>query len=106
MMRLLRPPPSGIFQRSFRLHSPRYARETIAGICSLGDALATAIISQTGSWRGLRGMRLRGMRPLRPRWGAQGCVTHHEFHRKGNPSRSRLFLSADACQLTCDVIRP
>ena len=49
MMRLLRPPPSGIFQRSFRLHSPRYARETIAGICSLGDALATAIIGQTGS---------------------------------------------------------
>jgi NAD(P)-dependent dehydrogenase (short-subunit alcohol dehydrogenase family) len=28
---------------------PRYARVTIAGICSLGVALATAIISQTGS---------------------------------------------------------
>ena len=49
MMRLLRPPLSGIFQRSFRLHSPRYARETIAGSCSLRNALATAIISQTGS---------------------------------------------------------
>jgi hypothetical protein len=49
MMHLLRPPPSGIFLRSFRLHSPRYARETIAKICSLAVALATAIISQTGS---------------------------------------------------------
>src|SRR5581483_11960134 len=73
--RLLRLPPSGIFLRSFPLHSPRYARETIAGICSLGPAvtraarthrrsgaalagspcdarvapLATAIMSQTGS---------------------------------------------------------
>jgi hypothetical protein len=28
---------------------PRYARETIAAICSLGGALATAIIRQTGS---------------------------------------------------------
>jgi hypothetical protein len=49
MMRLLRPPRSGIFLRSFRLHSIDYARETIAKICSLGGALATAIISQTGS---------------------------------------------------------
>ncbi len=74
MMRLLRPPPSGIFWRSFRLHSAHYARETIAKICSPWalrfavpaarkpgvafhghscDAcvapLATAIISQTGS---------------------------------------------------------
>jgi hypothetical protein len=49
MMRLLRPPPSGIFPRSFRLHMTRYARETIAEICSLWDGLATAIISQTGS---------------------------------------------------------
>jgi hypothetical protein len=32
---------------------PRYARETIAGICSLGVALVTAIISQTGSAVGL-----------------------------------------------------
>src|SRR5581483_5410640 len=40
---------SGIFRRSFPLHSARYARETISGICSLGVALATAIISQTGS---------------------------------------------------------
>jgi hypothetical protein len=42
-------PPSGIFRRSFPLHSIDYARETIAEICSLGGALATAIISQTGS---------------------------------------------------------
>jgi hypothetical protein len=31
MLRLLRPPLSAIFPRSFHLHSPRYARETIAG---------------------------------------------------------------------------
>jgi hypothetical protein len=49
MLRLLRPPHSGIFPRSFRLQSAHYARETIAKICSLWDALATAIISQTGS---------------------------------------------------------
>jgi len=35
-------PPSGIFGRSFHLHSVDYARETIAQSCSLGDALATA----------------------------------------------------------------
>jgi hypothetical protein len=49
MMRLLRPARSGIFLRSFRLHSAHYARETIAKICSLGAVLATAIISQTSS---------------------------------------------------------
>ena len=49
MMRLLRPTHSGIFWRSFRLHSAHYARETITKICSLWVALATAIISQTGS---------------------------------------------------------
>jgi hypothetical protein len=54
MMRLLRPPHSGIFLRSFRLHSAHYARETIAKICSLWVALATAIISQTGSCVGAR----------------------------------------------------
>ena len=47
--RLLRPPQIGIFLRSFPLHSPRYARETIAETCSIWVALATAIISQTGS---------------------------------------------------------
>jgi hypothetical protein len=47
--RLLRPPWSGIFPRSFRLHSAHYARETIAESCSLEVGLATAIISQTGS---------------------------------------------------------
>jgi hypothetical protein len=30
---LLRPTRIGIFLRSFRLHSPRYARETIVEIC-------------------------------------------------------------------------
>ncbi len=50
MMRLLRPTHSGIFWRSFRLHSAHYARETIAKICSPWVALATAIISQTGSY--------------------------------------------------------
>ena len=40
---------SGIFLRSFHLHSIYYARETIAKICSLGAALATAPMSQTGS---------------------------------------------------------
>ena len=49
MMRLLRPPPSGIFPRSSRLHKTHYARSMIAEICSLGDALATAIIGLTGS---------------------------------------------------------
>jgi hypothetical protein len=47
--RLLRPARSGMFLRSFRLHSAHYARETIAKICSLGAVLATAIIGQTGS---------------------------------------------------------
>jgi hypothetical protein len=47
--RLLRTTRNGSFLRSFPLHSPRYARETIAETCSLGVALATAIMSQTGS---------------------------------------------------------
>jgi len=49
MMRLLRPTHNGRFLRSFRLHSTHYARERIVKICSLWVALATAIISQTGS---------------------------------------------------------
>jgi hypothetical protein len=58
MMRLLRPPRSGIFLRSFRLHSAHYAREkndreNLPGRAgSLWVALATAIISQTGSQAG------------------------------------------------------
>src|SRR6185312_16653132 len=48
-MRLLRPPLSGIFRRSFHLHGPRYARETIVEICSLRVALATAILGQPDS---------------------------------------------------------
>jgi hypothetical protein len=42
-------PPIGRFPQSFPLHSPHYARETIVEIGSMGVALATAIISQTGS---------------------------------------------------------
>jgi hypothetical protein len=49
MMRLLRPPLIGILRRSFRLHSDRYARETIAAICSMRVALVTAPMSRTGS---------------------------------------------------------
>ena len=49
MLRLLRPPLAASFLRSFRLHSPRYARETIAEISSMWGALATAILSPTGS---------------------------------------------------------
>jgi len=48
-VRLLRPARSGIFGRSFHLHSIDYARERIAQSCSLGASLATAPISQTGS---------------------------------------------------------
>jgi hypothetical protein len=49
MMRLLRPPHMGIFLRSFHSHSAHYARKTIAEICSMGVALVTAPMSQTGS---------------------------------------------------------
>jgi hypothetical protein len=49
MMRLLRPSLIGIFPRSFRLHGTRHAREMIGEICSMGDALATAIMTRTGS---------------------------------------------------------
>jgi hypothetical protein len=38
MMRLLRPARSGIFLRSFRLHSLDYARETIVKICRAAQA--------------------------------------------------------------------
>lgn len=49
MMRLLRPSHSGIFLRSFPLHSLGYAPKTIAESCSLWDGLATAIMAQPGS---------------------------------------------------------
>ncbi len=53
MMRLLRPSTAcahiGIFLRSFRSHSTHCAREMIAEICSTWVALATAIITRTGS---------------------------------------------------------
>jgi len=42
-------PPAASSGDRFPYIEPRYARETIAGICSLGVALATAIITQTGS---------------------------------------------------------
>jgi hypothetical protein len=47
--RLLRPPLAASFLRSFRLHSPHYARETIAENLLARVALVTAIITQTGS---------------------------------------------------------
>ena len=49
MLRLLRPPHIGRFRRSFPSQSAHYAPETIAEIVSMWSALATAIISQTGS---------------------------------------------------------
>ena len=49
MLRLLRPPHSGIFPRSFPLHGTQHVPETIAESCSLWDALATASITRTGS---------------------------------------------------------
>jgi MFS family permease len=42
MVRLLRSARIGRLRRSFRLHSPRYARETIATSGSMGASLATA----------------------------------------------------------------
>ena len=42
-------PPAASSGDRFPYIVPGYARETIAGICSLEVALATAIISQTGS---------------------------------------------------------
>jgi hypothetical protein len=47
--RLLRPPLAAAFRRSFRLHSPRYARETIAENLLARVALVTATMTQTGS---------------------------------------------------------
>lgn len=44
MDHLPRSPPNGILRRSF---APK--RETIAATCSIGDALATVPIAQTGS---------------------------------------------------------
>jgi hypothetical protein len=44
MMRLLRTPHIGIFQRSFRSHSTHYAREMIAEICSMW-ALRYAVLA-------------------------------------------------------------
>ena len=72
-VRLLRPARSGIFGRSFRLHSVDYACERIAQICSLGAALATAPMSHPGSMR--NGVRCRG-------WGkpplmCSGCPMKH-----------------------------
>jgi hypothetical protein len=44
-------PSSASFCDRFPYIGPRYARETIAEICSTRVALATAIIGQTGSMR-------------------------------------------------------
>jgi hypothetical protein len=42
-------PASASFCDRFPYIGPRYARETIAEICSMWVALVTAIITQTGS---------------------------------------------------------
>jgi hypothetical protein len=49
MLHLLRPPLAASFLRSFRLHSPRYARETIAENMLASGALVTVSMAQTGS---------------------------------------------------------
>ena len=43
-------PAAAAFCDPFPYIEPRYARETIPEIRSLGVALATAIITQSGSW--------------------------------------------------------
>lgn len=43
-------PTAAYFCDRFPYIEPSYARETIAEICSLWVALATAIINQTGSY--------------------------------------------------------
>jgi hypothetical protein len=61
--RLLRPARSGIFLRSFRLHSGHYARETIAKICSLGARVLRAYCALTrGPGCGLAALPVRRMR--------------------------------------------
>ena len=50
MLRLLRPPQAASFLRSFRLHSHRYARETITKNLLARVAPVTASMTQTGSW--------------------------------------------------------
>jgi hypothetical protein len=44
-------PSSASFRDRFPYICVGYAREAIAESCSIWVALATAIISQTGSWR-------------------------------------------------------
>ena len=58
-------PRSADFRDRFPYIGHRYARKTIAEICSTWDALATALITQTDSFtRGLyRSGRLSGARP-------------------------------------------
>jgi hypothetical protein len=65
-------PAAAAFCDPFPYIVPRYARETIAEICSLGVALATAIISQPGSqveppWgRAVAGVAQYSIRPPPP----------------------------------------
>jgi hypothetical protein len=51
---LLRPTRIGCLVRSFRLHIPRYAHETIAPSSSMGVALATMPINEIGSLGDIR----------------------------------------------------
>ena len=50
-------PTAASFRDPFPYIEHRYARETIAEICSLPGALATAIISQPGSEEHRRGFK-------------------------------------------------
>jgi hypothetical protein len=43
-------PPAASSGDRFPYIEPRYARETIAEICSLEGVLVTAILTQAGSW--------------------------------------------------------
>jgi hypothetical protein len=72
-------PPSASFRDPFAYIGAGYARETIAEICSMGGALATASISRTGSSPCV----------ILPR-----CLTHQhptkkELYEKNRPEETR-----------------
>jgi hypothetical protein len=59
-------PAAASFCDRFPYIVPRYARETIAETCSLGVALATAIISQTDSSKNDTAQTARSRDPSGP----------------------------------------
>src|SRR5262249_36293060 len=85
-VRLLRPSSSGIFGRSFHLHSVDYARERIAQTCSLEAALATAPISQTGS---------------SPYLGGSGGGVDGGVLVSSPPDSSMIRFSSSSCSCSC-----